>query len=78
MADRKMDLYKGYHIVTSSSGGTIPPYVATFGVAEALPDGTSGPTLTRNCGATFQTEQEAHAVADARAREFVDSLLKEK
>lgn len=74
MADRQENPYKGYHIVTSASGGTSPPYTATFGVAQALPDDTVGPTDTRRCGDTYQTEQEAHAAANVAARKFIDSM----
>ena len=74
MADRQENPYKGYHIVTSSSGDASPPYSATFGIAEARPDGTIGPTETRHCNTTYQTEQEAHLAANVAARAFIDSL----
>ena len=75
MADRQENPYKGYHIVTSSSGGASAPYTATFGIAEARPDGAIGPTDTRHCDTTYQTAQEAHAAANVAARAFIDSLL---
>lgn len=75
MAERQENPYKGYHIVTSSSGDAGPPFTATFCVARLLPDGTTGPTDTQPCKATYQTEQEAHAAANIAARGFVDSML---
>ena len=78
MTKHQENSYKGYHVVTSSSGGASPPFTATFGVAQVLPDGTIGPTDTRTCKATYQTEQEAHAAANVAAREFIDSMLAKK
>ena len=75
MTDRQENLYKGYHIVTSSSGSASPPYTATFGIAEARPDGTIGPTDTRHCDTMHQTTQEAHAAANVAARAVIDSLV---
>lgn len=76
MADRQDNPYKGYHIVTSSSEGKNPPYTATFGIAQVMPDGTNGPTETHRCDAIYQTEQEAHAAANLAARQFINSILK--
>lgn len=78
MTNRQENPYKGYHIVTSSSGGTNPPYTATFGVAEAKPDGTIGPTDSRHCDTMCHTAQEAHAVAYLAARAFIESMLESK
>ena len=75
MTDRQENLYRGYHIVTSSSGGTSPPYTATFRIAEARADGTIGPTDTRHCDTTYQIAQEAHAAANVAARALIDSIL---
>ena len=78
MTKRRENLYKGHHVVTSSAGGASPPFTATFGIARVLPDGTIGPTDTRPCKATYQTEQEAHAAANVAAREFIDSISAKK
>mgnify|MGYP001565268060 CR=1 FL=1 len=78
MTKRQENLYKGYHVVTSSSGSAGPPFTANFGVARVLPDGTIGPLDTRPCKVTYQTEEEAHAAANVAAREFIDSMLAKK
>lgn len=78
MTERQENPYKGYHIVTSSSGGAGPPFTATFGVTRVRPDGTIDPMDTRPCKVTYQTEQEAHAAANVAAREFIDSMLTKK
>lgn len=76
MADRQENPYKGYHIVTSSSGGNAQPYTASFGIAKIMPDGTNGPTESHRCDGAYQTEQEAHAAANLAARQFIDFILK--
>jgi hypothetical protein len=76
--DEERGEYKGYHIVTSSSGGASPPYCGSFSVTELLPKGQLGPTTTHSCSGTFPSEQEAHRAAGVAARLLIDSLIAEK
>lgn len=76
MAVRQENPYKGYHIVTSSSGGNTPTYTASFGIAKIMPDGANGPTESHRCNGAYQTEQEAHAAANLAARQLIDLILK--
>lgn len=78
MVDLQENPYKGYHVVTSSSGGKNPPYTASFGIALIQPDGTNGLIEGESCGTSYQTEQEAHIAANIAARERIDSILKKE
>lgn len=73
MTKQQNDIYKGYTIVTDSSGGNSPPYTAGFGVAPVKSDGTHGPVENRICDARYQTEDEAHTAANIAARMFIDT-----
>ena len=78
MVAQQSNPYKGYHIYTHSSGGTQPPYTATFGFAEARAGGDVGPIETVQCNGKYQTEPEAHAAANVAARQHIDALVARK
>lgn len=75
MEKKQNDTYKGYVIVTGSSGGASHPYTADFGIAVVQTDGTCGPIENHVCDAQYQTEMEAHAVANIAARRLIDSTV---
>lgn len=72
------DAYRGYTIVTSSSGGNNPPYTASYGVVPVQSDGTCSQINHQACGTQYQTEEDAHAGANIAARKFIDSKVSKK
>lgn len=75
MANHFENPYRGYHITTHSSGGTSPPYCASFDVTEVLPNGEMGSTEHHECDGTYQSEDDAHAAANVAARHYIDASV---
>lgn len=73
MTKNQSDNYKGYAIVTSSSGGNKPPYTASFGVSKVKLNGMLDPVESHVCEGKYNTEDEAHAAANIAARKLIDS-----
>lgn len=78
MTKQQNDNYKGYFVVTGPSGGSSPPYTASFGVALVQPDGTCGEVENHICDATYQTEEDAGAAAYVAACKFIDLKMEKK
>lgn len=73
MADNWKPDYKGYGIMTHSSGAPTPPFFGHFAVTSPSGDDVEI-TYEAQCPGSFATDLAAQDAADVAARAYIDSL----